>query len=110
MGSMTGGALSLDRRLMGTAPILRKHILVATVAKLRRICDQQVFVRRCVRNVTAGTLPFFQEWVDISLLENFLEVFMTFKAGGSSGAGLELEGVCRVGWWCNQDKQAQEAE
>ena len=110
MGSMTGGALALDHRLMGTAPVLRKHISVAIVAKLCRICDQQAFVRRCVRNVAAGTLPFFQEWVDITLLENFLKVFMTFEADGSSGAGFELEGVCRVGWRCNQDKQAQEAE
>jgi hypothetical protein len=110
MGSVTGGALALDHCLMGAAPVLWKHILVAIVAKLGGVGDQQAFVRRCVSNMAAGTLPFFQEWVDISLLENFLEVFMTFKAGGSSGAGLELEGVCRVGWWCNQDKQAQEAE
>ena len=110
MGGVTGGALALDHRLMGTAPILWQHILVAIVAELCRICDQQAFVRRGVRNVAAGTLPFFQEWVDITLLENFLKAFMTFEAGGPSGAGLELESVCRVGWWCDQEKKAHEAE
>ena len=110
MGSMTTGALALDHRLMGTAPVLWEHISVAIVAKLCGICDQQAFVRRCVRNVAAGTLPFFHEWVDITLLENLLKVFMTLEADGSSGPGLELEGVGRVGWRCNQDKQAHEAE
>jgi hypothetical protein len=110
MGSVTGVALALDHSLMGTAPVLWKHSLVAIVAKLGGIGDQQVFVRRCMRNMAAGTLPFFQEWVDISILENFLKVLMTFEAGGPSGAGLELENVCRVSRWCNQNKQAQEAE
>ena len=111
MGSMTSGALALNHRLMGTAPIFWKHISVAIVAKLCRICDQQAFVRRGVRNVAAGTLPFFQEWMDITLLENFLKVFMTLEAGGPFGSGLELEGVGRVGWWWyDQDKKPHEAE
>jgi hypothetical protein len=105
MGSVTNGAVALDHSVMGTASFLWKHILVAIVTKLLRVSDQQVFVRRRMGNMAAGTVPFFKEWVDISPLENFLKVLMTFDAGGPPGSRPKLEGVCRVGRCCGQDKK-----
>ena len=59
MSSVTGCALALDHRIMGTAPFLWKHILVAIVAKLGGLSDQQAFVRRCVGNMAARAVTFF---------------------------------------------------
>ena len=97
MGSVTGCALALDHSLMGTTPFLRQHILVAIVTELGGIGDQQPFVRRGVRNMAAGTVLFFHQGVDVTPLEDFLKVLMTFEADGSPGAWLELEVHSRIG-------------
>ena len=72
MGSVADCALALDHSIMGTAPFLWKHILVAIEAKLCGDSDQQTFVRRGVRHMATGTVPFFHEWVNITTLEDFL--------------------------------------